>query len=895
MELFKLFGTIEVDNSKANKALDETSNKGSQTQSKLSGAWSKIGSAAVAVGKTVATGMAAGGAAVAGLVTKSVQAYADYEQLVGGVDTLFKGSSDKVQKYAANAFKTAGLSANEYMETVTSFSASLLQSLDGDTSAAAEKANLAITDMSDNANKMGTDMGLIQNAYQGFAKANYTMLDNLKLGYGGTKEEMERLLEDASKISGIEYDISSYADVVDAIHVIQTEMGITGTTAKEAQATISGSIEMTKSAWENLMVGLASGNADIPKLVSNVVSSGAQVLKNIIPVAKQVIESIPAAISEISPKAGAAFQGMIDFCKAALPVLKDAVTTTFTVIEKAFNFVREHTGALTAVATAIGIIVAALGMYNAVAAVKAAMAAAEVTTVWGLVKAYAAQAVAMMSALAPYLAIAAAIAAVVAIGVVLYKNWDTIKEKCAELGAKLKEIWGNIKTSVSEKVEEIKTDLSERWTAIKESVSVAIENIRTTISEKFTAAKDAVVSVFTAMVSAISAAWETIKNAVQVALMFIGSLISAAFQIITLPFRLIWENCKQYVISAWNAIKSAVSSALNAVKTTVTNVLTAVKNKITSIWNSVKSVTSSVFNSVKSVVTSIWNSVKTVITNAVNAVKSKVTSIWNAVKSTTSSVFNSVKSVVTSVWNSIKTVVTNAVNNVKSKVTSVWNSVKSTTSSVFNSVKSTVTSVWNSIKSAISSAINGVKSTISSGLNSAKSTASGVLDGIKSKFSSVFESVKSTVSNAIGKIKGMFNFSWSLPKLKLPHFKIKGKFSLDPPSVPKLSVEWYKKAMQNPMLLTSPTIFGYDAASGKYQGAGEAGAEVVSGANTLMDMIGSVVYGKMGAANEKIVALLTALLEAVTGGNEELLRALLAGQVIKINEREFGRTVREYA
>ena len=202
-------------------------------------------------GAAVAAAAVAGVAAAAELVgtmTDSLWAYADYEQLVGGVDTLFKESSDKLQEYAANAYKTAGMSANQYMETSTSFAASLIQSLEGDTAKAADYANMAISDMSDNANKMGTAMESIQNAYQGFAKQNYTMLDNLKLGYGGTKEEMARLLADATAISGIEYDMSSYADVVDAIHVIQTEMGITGTTAAEASMTISGSIASAQAA-----------------------------------------------------------------------------------------------------------------------------------------------------------------------------------------------------------------------------------------------------------------------------------------------------------------------------------------------------------------------------------------------------------------------------------------------------------------------------------------------------------------------------------------------------------------------------------------------------------------------------------------------------------------------
>ena len=239
-----------------------------------------------------------GAAGAAGAVAKllysgiktAVGEYANYEQLTGGVETLFKDSADIVMDYAENAYKTAGLSANEYMETVTSFSASLLQSLGGDTAKAAEKADLAITDMSDNANKMGTAMESIQNAYQGFAKQNYTMLDNLKLGYGGTKEEMERLLEDAEKLSGIHYDISSYADIVDAIHVVQTEMGITGTTAKEASETISGSISSARAAIGNLVTGLGDADADLIGLMDD---AGQSVLT----AAGNVAEAIGTVIS----------------------------------------------------------------------------------------------------------------------------------------------------------------------------------------------------------------------------------------------------------------------------------------------------------------------------------------------------------------------------------------------------------------------------------------------------------------------------------------------------------------------------------------------------------------------------------------------------------------------
>ena len=265
--------------------------------------------AAAAKAATVALGAAVAG--VAALSTAAVNSYGEYEQLVGGVGTLFKDSADTVMGYAENAYKTAGLSANEYMTTVTSFSASLLQSLGGDTERAAQMADMAITDMSDNVNKMGSTMESVQNAYNGFAKQNFTMLDNLKLGYGGTKEEMERLLSDAEKLSGIEYDVSSYADIVSAIHVIQTEMGITGTTALEASTTIQGSISSMKSAWENLVTGLADDNADMSQLVGNVVESVKTVVQNIIPVLETALSSIGQMIAELAPVIGTELPGLI--------------------------------------------------------------------------------------------------------------------------------------------------------------------------------------------------------------------------------------------------------------------------------------------------------------------------------------------------------------------------------------------------------------------------------------------------------------------------------------------------------------------------------------------------------------------------------------------------------
>lgn len=250
---------------------------------------------------SVTAAVTATSAAVGVFAKQALNAYGDYEQLTGGVETLFKDSADIVMNYANNAYKTVGLSANEYMETVTGFSASLLQSLGGDTEKAAHVADQAITDMADNANKMGTAMESIQYAYQGFAKQNYMMLDNLKLGYGGTKEEMQRLLADAEKLSGQKFDLSSYADIVEAIHVVQTEMGITGTTAKEAASTIQGSVAAAQSAWANLVTGIADENADLDALIDNFINSAATAADNIIPRITQILTGMGQAIQQMSP------------------------------------------------------------------------------------------------------------------------------------------------------------------------------------------------------------------------------------------------------------------------------------------------------------------------------------------------------------------------------------------------------------------------------------------------------------------------------------------------------------------------------------------------------------------------------------------------------------------
>ena len=343
MDVFDLFAKISLDSSEYEKGLKNAKSSASG----LTGLFGKVGSAASTVGKgifNVATNVAkvsvaattAGAAAVSALTTLAVNSYADYEQLVGGVETLYKTSADKVQQYAADAYKTAGLSANEYMNTATTFAAALVSSLGGDTEQAAELANTAIGDMSDNANKMGTDMESIQNAYNGFSKQNYTMLDNLKLGYGGTKQEMQRLLDDANKLNAAQgnytkYSIDSYADVVSAIHDVQNAMGITGTTSKEASTTIQGSVNATKSAWSNLVTGIADDNANFEQLISNFVDSATTAASNILPRIEAALNGAAKLIESLVPPIMAELPSLIEtvlpqLAQSAVNIVQTLVT-----------------------------------------------------------------------------------------------------------------------------------------------------------------------------------------------------------------------------------------------------------------------------------------------------------------------------------------------------------------------------------------------------------------------------------------------------------------------------------------------------------------------------------------------------------------------------------------
>ena len=418
----------------------------------------------------------------------------------------------------------------------------------------------------------------------------------------------------------------------------------------------------------------------------------------------------------------------------------------------------------------------------------------------------------------PIVLIVAAIAAAVAAFIYFWNTSEEFRQFWINL-------WEAIKTAISTVVEAIGTFFTQTvpaaFTSFVEFFRGLWEGIKTFFS-----------GIWEGMKEIVSTAWETIKNVVQVAIMAIGEFFSTALTIITLPFQFIWENCKEIITSAWEAIKGVISTALEAIKT-----------GISTAWEAVKTTTSTVFEAVKTVLTTVWNGIKSALDPIIAGIKTAVTTAWEAIKTATSAVFNAVKTTVTSVWNGIKTAIDTVVNGVKTAVSTAWNAVQTTTTTVFNAVKTAASTAWNAIKTTITTVVNSIKSGISSGLNAIQSTVSSILNGIKNTFTNVFNNVWSFVQGVVNKLKSIFNFSWSLPHIKLPHFSISGSFSLNPPSIPHISVEWYKKAMNNGMILNSPTIFGK---SGNHLlGGGEAGPEAVVGVSSLMDMIQSAVDNNM--------------------------------------------------
>lgn len=447
--------------------------------------------------------------------------------------------------------------------------------------------------------------------------------------------------------------------------------------------------------------------------------------------------------------------------------------------------------------------------------------------------------------------------------VATFENWISTFTSLADtvlgwFGTDWETVWTNVKTF-----------FSDTWNAIVSFFSGILSGIYSSVTGTMTEIHNTFTNIWDSITGFLSGAWETIKNIVTVGIMAVKEIISAAFQIITLPFRFIWENCKDTVLSIWETIKSVIGEKIDAVKEKITTVTTAISNVASAAWNAISSTASSLWEGIKGTIGSKIDAAKEKVSTATSAITSVASSAWSSVSSTASSLWNTISSTVSSKISAASSAVSSATSTITSVASSAWSSVSSTASSQWESIRSTISSKLSSAKSTVSSLMSGITSTMSSGLSSALSTVSGKFSSIYSTISSKMSAARDAVGNAISALKSKFNFSWSLPHLKLPHVSISGSFSINPPSVPHFGISWYKDGG----ILTRPTIFG--AAGNNLLAGGEAGAEAVVPLATLWDKLETMITSVFNTAS-------------TTGGSSGEGLTSTAGRLLTLDDFSLG-------
>ena len=469
--------------------------------------------------------------------------------------------------------------------------------------------------------------------------------------------------------------------------------------------------------------------------------------------------------------------------------------------------------------------------------------------------------------------------------VATFENWISTFTSLADtvlgwFGTDWETVWTNVKTFFSDTwnaissffsgiLTGIKTFFTDTWNAIVSFFSGILSGIYSSVTGTMTEIHDTFTNIWDSITGFLSGAWETIKNIVTVGIMAVKEIISAAFQIITLPFRFIWENCKDTVLSIWETIKSVIGEKIDAVKEKITTVTTAISNVASAAWNAISSTASSLWEGIKGTIGSKIDAANEKVSTATSAITSVASSAWSSVSSTASSLWNTISSTVSSKISAASSAVSSATSTITSVTSSAWSSVSSTASSQWESIRSTISSKLSSAKSTVSSLMSGITSTMSSGLSSALSTVSGKFSSIYSTISSKMSAARDAVGNAISALKSKFNFSWSLPHLKLPHVSISGSFSINPPSVPHFGISWYKDGG----ILTRPTIFG--AAGNNLLAGGEAGAEAVVPLATLWDKLETMITSVFNTAS-------------TTGGSSGEGLTSTAGRLLTLDDFSLG-------
>ncbi|VMU47172.1 PblA [Streptococcus pneumoniae] len=650
----------------------------------------EVASAGVSAGESLGSkmmGAVSGVIAAAGIgkaIGASINEGAALQQSLGGVETLFKDSADKVKGFANEAYKTTSLSANAYMENVTGFSASLLQSLGGDTDKAAETANMAMIDMSDNANKMGTSMESIQLAYQGFAKQNYTMLDNLKLGYGGTKQEMQRLLADAEKLTGVKYDINNLSDVYSAIHTIQENLDITGTTAREAATTFTGSFESMKSAAQNVLGKLSLGEDIQPALQALMETTSTFLFGNLIPMIGNILKQIPILI--LGGIKGV-FSGIFgEGLGSIMGSIVTALGSAFLAF-KAFSTVSGLLSGIPAVLTTIK------------------------TAVTGLFT--------VMSANPIGIAIAA-IAGLTAGLVYFFTQTETGRQIWSSFVAWIKQAWQGIADF-----------FVNLWSGIFEGASTLW---------------DGVVTAWNAVVTFFSDLWVRIQEAASVAWTAITTAVMAIVQPFIDGFMNIWNNISDGLTQIWEGIKMIFQGVWGFIKSIFLGAILIIINLVTGNFNQLGADLSLIWKGIKNSISMIWEGIKTYFSGVVDVIVGYGIAIFENFSTTLSTIWKGLSAAGKAIFDSFAQILSNIWNTIKSVASSAWEGLKSTVLGLIDGLVQGAKNAWESMKQGVRDLVSNVTSIFDGIRNidlwsAGKAILDGFLGGLKSAWGAVTDFV----------------------------------------------------------------------------------------------------------------------------------------------------------
>nr|DAN17992.1 MAG TPA: tail tape measure protein [Caudoviricetes sp.] len=665
----KICGEFGSTGSKAGNAFGNTMTAGIDGGVKRSsGLLSGLGTVARGVGTVAAAGMTALTGAVTAIGGAALSAYADYEQLVGGVDTLFGSASGQLQAYAADAYKTCGMSANQYMTQATSFAASLVSSCGGDVAKAADYANMAMGDMSDNVNKMGSNMVDVQNAYQGFAKQNYTMLDNLKLGYGGTKEEMERLIADANKLreaqgKNADLTIDSYADVVEAIHTVQENMGITGTTAKEAATTISGSIGMAKAAWENFITGLGRDDVDFSQLTEQLLTSIGAVATNVAPRVAQIGQGIIQAFPIVLAGLGAVLA----------PIVSEALATAWNIAVQALAGIGIHLPEVDAsqilsafqtvadvASTVVGVVRSAFeavpGIFETVASAVGGAVSTVISVLTPFAEYFAAQ---MLPAIVSFAS--GLVSAFAAVWPVLSQFGQTVMNIGAAVMPVLQNAFALIMPLISQAISLVMQLFS--------ALSPLISQVAAALMPALTAIGTALANLAAAVLPGLAAAVQVVFSVLQMLMPVIQTVLSVVGSIVSVVLTVVSQVIAA-VINAAAVVSSVISAVLTVVSALVAGVTAFIGSILAVVGGCVSTVSALVAGVVNTVVSLIGSLVSSVL-SAISGLVSGVASFFQSIVSTMSSAASSAYSAVTGAFNSMVGAVSGAVGNLMGVVSGI--------------------------------------------------------------------------------------------------------------------------------------------------------------------------------------------------------------------------------